>query len=98
VQTLALEGELDLANAATLAAELERAESDAAAITLDMRRLEFIDSTGIALLVSAHRRLNQAAERFQLVPSRSEAVKRVLGVTGVSAKLPFVSPDDGEDG
>ncbi len=91
---LSLTGELDMANAATLAAELERAEGDGATpITVDMRELEFIDSTGIAVLVAAHRRLNDGSERIRLVRSRADGVRRVMDVTGLDRELPFVGSD-----
>src|SRR3954447_24254055 len=51
---IALCGELDLANSATAEAELKASlELDGAEVIVDMRELEFIDSTGIALLVAA---------------------------------------------
>jgi anti-sigma B factor antagonist len=90
--TLALSGELDQANTLTLAGELERAERNGAGmIVLDMTDLEFIDSTGIALLVSTHRRLNGDSECFRLVGSEGEAVRRVMALTGLDDGLPFVS-------
>jgi anti-sigma B factor antagonist len=91
-RTLSLVGELDLANAATLAAELEgHSRGD---LVLDMSRLEFIDSTGIALLVATHRRLNCNGEvRFRLIGSESTSVCRVMKLTGLDAELPF--SDDG---
>lgn len=93
--TLALAGELDMANAATLEAELGQAEgAGAAPITVDLRELEFIDSTGIAVLVAAHRRLNGGTERIRLVRSRSTGVRRVMDVTGLDAELPFVASAD----
>jgi anti-sigma B factor antagonist len=53
-RVLTLEGELDLANADLLEVELEESLGDGARrIVVDMRKLEFIDSTGIALLVTA---------------------------------------------
>ena len=92
VCTLALSGELDLANAETLAAELSKAEGGGAGqIVLDMTQLEFIDSTGIALIVSAHQRLNNGdGERFCLVGSKGPAVRRVMKVTGLDSGLPFI--------
>lgn len=93
--TIALAGELDMANAATLASELEAAEAAGArAIIVDMRELEFIDSTGIAVLVGAHRRLNGGEqERVRLVQSRADSVRRVMSLTGLDEELPFVSGD-----
>jgi anti-anti-sigma factor len=90
-QTLAVAGELDLANAGTLEAELERAAGDGAEpITVDLRELEFIDSTGIAVLVAAHRRLNDGAVRVRLVQSEAPAVRRVIEITGLEQELPFI--------
>jgi anti-anti-sigma factor len=93
--TLALAGELDMANAATLSAELERAERDAAKITIDLRELRFIDSTGIAVLVAAHRRLDGDDDRLRLIRSDADGVRRVLELTGLDRELPFV--DSGGD-
>src|SRR6476659_10182051 len=84
VRTLALSGELDLANTATLAAQLEEPVADE--LVLDMSELEFIDSTGIALLVATHRRLNRnGAVGFRLIGSESLAVQRVMALTGLDA-------------
>lgn len=95
-QTVTVSGELDMANAATLAAELERVEEEGSGpITVDMRGLEFIDSTGIAVLVAAHRRFNADEVRVRLVRSKAIGVQRVMDVTGLEKELPFVSPDDG---
>jgi len=87
VRTLALAGELDLANTPTLAAQLD--QRTAAELVLDMSELEFIDSTGIALLVATHRRLNgNGAVRFRLIGSESLAVQRVMALTGLESELP----------
>jgi anti-sigma B factor antagonist len=92
VRTLALIGELDLANAGTLSAELEQIKDGE--LVLDLSELEFIDSTGIALLVAAHRRLNSGnADRFRLIGSGSAAVQRVMELTGLDAELPFSTGD-----
>jgi anti-sigma B factor antagonist len=91
-RTLALVGELDMANAETLVAELEQAEAEGPeTITVDMRELEFIDSTGIAVLVAAHRRANADGERLRFVRSQATVVQRVLDVTGLDKELPFAS-------
>jgi anti-sigma B factor antagonist len=94
---VAVLGELDMANTATLSVELQRAEDeDPATVTVDMTELEFIDSTGIAVLVAAHRRLNRGGkERLRLVRSRSTGVQRVMAVTGLDRALPFVAADPG---
>ncbi len=93
-QTLALGGELDMANAATLTHELETLEATAGSepITIDLRELEFIDSTGIAVLVAAHRRANAEGEnRLRFIRSQATGVQRVMDVTGLEKELPFVA-------
>lgn len=88
MRVISLCGELDLANANTAEAALNAAlEDDGAAVVLDMRKLEFIDSTGIALLVAALGH-NDGGERVRFVPSRSPAVRRVLQLTGLAERLP----------
>jgi anti-sigma B factor antagonist len=88
--TVAAAGEMDMANAGTLAAELERVEAEGAeSITIDISELEFIDSTGIAILVAAHQRLNADATRLRIVPSRASGVQRVMEVTGLAKELPL---------
>jgi len=87
--TIALCGELDLANAATAEAELKASlEADGTEVVVDMRKLEFIDSTGIALLVAA---LGQDGDesRIRFIPSDSPAVARVLDLTGLAERLPL---------
>jgi anti-anti-sigma factor len=86
---IALCGELDLANAGTAEAALEEAFGQAGTpIVVDMRELEFIDSTGIALLVSTLGR-NGDETKISFVPSDSPAVTRVLELTGLSERLPL---------
>jgi anti-sigma B factor antagonist len=85
-------GELDLANAATAEAELTNALDKAdKQVVVDLRELEFIDSTGIALLVAALRR-NGEGSRLRFLPEKSPAVTRVLQLTGIEEKLPLAEP------
>lgn len=84
---LALIGELDLANAATAEAQLEDALAGERPVLVDMSRLEFLDSTGIAMLVIAMKRSD--ASRLRFVPSESVGVRRVLQMTGLDDRLPL---------
>jgi anti-anti-sigma factor len=81
-------GELDLANAATAEAALEEPfAGNASRVVVDMSELEFIDSTGIALLVAALAR-NDGEDRIRFIPSAAPAVTRVLELTGLAERLP----------
>lgn len=82
-----LRGELDLANAKALEAELGTAFADGQCeILVDMRELTFIDSTGIAIVVAALG--HNGGKRLRFLPSRAPAVSRVLHLTGVEERLP----------
>ncbi|HXS33972.1 MAG TPA: STAS domain-containing protein [Solirubrobacterales bacterium] len=86
---ISLCGELDLANAGTAETALEASLAETASrVVIDMRELEFIDSTGIALLVAALGN-NDGDERVCFIPSAAPAVTRVLELTGLSERLPL---------
>lgn len=89
VQVVALSGELDLDGAPRLEQALLAAEtSDAAAIVVDLSALEFIDSTGIRLLLVAADRCRES-ERLTIVPGPKQ-VQRVFEITDLVHRLPFV--------
>ncbi|HTU87438.1 MAG TPA: STAS domain-containing protein [Solirubrobacteraceae bacterium] len=92
---LALSGELDLVSSPILEEAFERAyESDAELIVVDLRRLEFMDSTGLHRLVAAQQRAVQSGRRFGLVKG-TEQVQRLFDLTGMADLLPLVdSPDE----
>jgi anti-sigma B factor antagonist len=86
---MALTGELDLATADAVQAELERIEArDATSIVLDLKGLTFMDSTGVRLLVSAHARSRADTGRLSLLRGPA-AVQRVMELSGVDVLLPF---------
>jgi anti-sigma B factor antagonist len=90
--TLALAGELDLSNAATVEAELASTLAGSEPeVIVDMQELEFIDSTGIALLVATLGRDDDRRPRVRFIPSAADAVTRVLDLTGVTERLPLAS-------
>lgn len=84
---LSLQGELDLSNAEILETALSEAFASDKRILIDLGRLEFLDSTGIALLVTALGRPD--AERLSFLPSESSGVRRLLGLTGLDKRMPI---------
>jgi anti-sigma B factor antagonist len=87
--TISLCGELDLANAGTAETALQASLAEGASrVVIDMRELEFIDSTGIALLVAALAN-NDGEEKVRFIPSPAPAVTRVLELTGLAERLPL---------
>ena len=87
-------GELDIAGAPSLEEELLSIEaSDAAAIICDLRGLEFIDSTGIRLLVMASDRCS-ASGRLTILRGPKQ-VHRVFEITDLVTRLPFADAESG---
>jgi anti-anti-sigma factor len=85
---IAIAGELDLASAPQLEEELERAQSEGP-VTLDLRELEFMDSTGLSILVRAHQAAEASGHRLLLVQGPPQ-VQRLLSLTGVAERLNVV--------
>jgi anti-anti-sigma factor len=84
---ISVSGELDLASSPALEEELERvAKSDATVIVVDLAELEFMDSTGLSVLVRAHQRAEESGRRLGLV-NGSQQVQRLLTLTGVADRL-----------
>ena len=92
VAVIAPTGELDLSGAAVLEDELDRlaAEPELGTVVLDLRGLEFMDSSGLRLVVLADMRAREAGRRFALVKG-AETVHRVLEITRMSDRLDFVT-------
>jgi anti-sigma B factor antagonist len=91
-RVIALFGELDLATCNTAKTELlDALDANDGQVVLDMRELEFIDSTGIALLVAALRR--STPDQLRVVASKAAAVARVLNLTGIDERLPQADLD-----
>lgn len=83
---LELFGELDVATSPALEAELARF-SGSKRLVIDLRSLEFIDSTGLGVLVRTHQHAQEKGHEFALVEGGGQ-VQRLLGLTGLSEQLP----------
>jgi anti-anti-sigma factor len=92
IRTISVGGELDMNTAPQLERELDEALADpAASVMLDLCDCEFIDSTGIALIVRSWQRLDRDAGgegkgRFVLC-SYNHQVRRLLQITGVESSI-----------
>lgn len=92
---LALEGELDIASAGQVERELTRIESDAPpTLVLDLRRLGFMDSTGLRIVVAADARAREQSRRLVVVRG-PEAVQRIFRMTRLDERLEMVDEPAG---
>ena len=83
---LELFGELDLATSPLLEAELEQV-SDSKLLVIDLRGLDFIDSTGLGVIVRTHLHAQERGQEFAVIKGSGQ-VQRLLGLTGLSDQLP----------
>jgi anti-anti-sigma factor len=92
IQLCAVRGELDMNTAPDLERPLEQAMADPeASIVLDLTECEFIDSTGIALIVRSWQRIDRAAgaegKGRLVLCSVNHQVRRLLEITGVESSI-----------
>jgi anti-sigma B factor antagonist len=94
---LSLDGELDMASAPLLQRAIEEVEqTDKPMVVLDLQRLEFIDSTGLRIILSGRKRCEERGQELA-VTRGSPQVERLLSVTGMAEHLHTV-PATGELG
>ena len=79
-------GDLDLAVAARLGAEIEPHLVPGATVVMDCAGITFIDSLGLRVLVRATRIADQVQARFALA-AVPEPVNRVLRLSGLSSRF-----------
>ena len=90
-----LQGELDLASAPQFESEIDSPEvASCATVVVDLDDLQFIDSTGLRLIFSAHARSQERGQQFA-VTRGSEQVQRLLAITRVGEHVRIVdSPQE----
>ena len=89
-----VEGELDLAVAGQLDEVLSAAVDECDRVLVGLESCTFIDSSGIAVILRAHNRLEEEGRRLA-VYGPSDQVLRVLSMTGLTANgLVFDSADE----
>jgi anti-sigma B factor antagonist len=85
-----LQGELDIASTPLLDAELEKLEgAEPPVMVIDLRGVEFMDSTGLRAMVAADARAKEAGRRLAIVRG-SKAVERVFKLTRLDESLDMI--------
>lgn len=88
--TVALRGELDMSGVDRAREAIEQAESgEPALVVLDMSQLDFIDSTGLEVMLRAARRAHDNGRRL-VVARPSRYVRRLLELTAIDQSLDIV--------
>ena len=87
---LALSGELDLAGAPELAVALNRVQASGRPLTIDLAELEFIDSSGLGVLVRFNNAATDADYAYSVVAGPPQ-VHRAFVLSGLDQALPFAA-------
>ncbi len=85
---VAPEGEVDIATVSVIREALDGRELDAV-LVLDCRRVEFMDTSGLQLLVQLRRRCEESGRTFAVVRG-PRAVQRLLDIAGLTPILRMV--------
>ena len=74
---ITVNGEIDLGNSENLRQQIHAALDDNKAVSVDMSAVNYIDSSGIAVLIESKQRAGEGSKEFKIVKP-SEAVLSVL--------------------
>jgi anti-anti-sigma factor len=86
-----VEGELDLAVSDGLRAALDRATAQRQHVLVDLGPCDFIDASGLAILVRANRMLRDRNRQLLVYGVRGQ-VRRLLAITGLAKDGLPISP------
>ena len=88
---LTLRGELDIATAPELEQLVNERIDAGDEVVVDLRALEFMDSSGIRVLVAAHARAGRVGTTLVIVrPPTGSAVAKIVAVSGLDGELNIV--------
>ena len=88
--TLALRGELDISSAPQVEDALSELEAgDPPVLVIDLRSLDFMDSTGLRTVVSADARARDQGRRLAIVRG-PEPVDRIFSITRLDERLQMI--------
>jgi anti-sigma B factor antagonist len=86
-----LTGELDISSASSVESRLMEVEQrEPERLILDLRRVNFIDSTGLSMIINADGRAKKAGRRFTIV-SGEGVPRRILHTVGLEDRLDVLS-------
>ncbi len=87
------EGELDLASSPTLALALRHEITAGHDVLLDLSGVRFIDSTGLAVILSAVRDAESASGSLRIATAVSPEARHLFRLTAVEDVLPWAGSE-----
>jgi anti-sigma B factor antagonist len=90
----AVTGEIDISTVAQLRERLFELADNGGTLIVDLNRVTFIDSAGLAALVGTARRVAKYGGSLHAVCSRPQT-RKLLWMTGVDRRIPLAATVDG---
>ena len=91
------DGEIDLSNTDELRSALDSAIGRSPkGFVIDLQDIVYIDSAGVAVMISAYRRISKAGGVLAVVRPASPAVRRVLDLIGLHMLPGIIVADDAQ--
>jgi len=87
-------GDIDMSTVAGLRKRLFKLADSGQPLIVDLNRINFIDSAGLGLLISAARRADAQGGSLHAVCSRPQT-RKLLWLTGVDRRIPLSATLDG---
>jgi anti-anti-sigma factor len=88
---VAIRGELDLATSPDLEEAVLGRLAGGQSVVLDLRELQFMDSSGLRVLIAAHTRAAEGEGEFAIVrPRAGSEVEKIIAIAGVEQQLQIV--------
>ena len=87
-------GEIDMATAPEVRRVVGGRDPGVTRVVLDLRRVTFMDTSGLQLLIELNRAMQEAGVAFAAVPG-PRSVQRLLDMAGLTGRLHIVESVDG---
>ena len=89
-----IEGEIDLSNAALVEEKIRQADGRATDVLLDLEALQFMDSTGLGVVVKLGKRVSERGGELSLVISKP-SIRKLFAITAFDKRFRiYESPDE----
>jgi anti-sigma B factor antagonist len=83
--TVVFAGTLDISTTDQALAVLADAKAEASELVIDLRQLDFVDSSGLAVIAQTAQQVTETGLVLRVVPS--EQARRLLEITGIASHL-----------
>jgi anti-sigma B factor antagonist len=90
---LSIQGQLDLTAESVFNEALTRATRFGRHVELDLGRVDFIDGSGLSMLIEAERHARRSDRQLTIIDA-SRPVHRLIEITGTAGRLPPLSTSE----